>query len=165
MSIDPRQLPSQEDLNDVPLHPSLQVGHFGANWGIDPAYYDLDEIQIRAIELTLQGTRDGKIAEMLSIDRKTLWRWKTRDKDYGRALDDARTQLYSAIADRYRTLVLRATGVMAKFLEDSIDNNRFRAAYALLMMAGAFKPISAPSKKEAIELPRRPMPDLPPKVG
>ena len=101
---------------------------------------------------------------MLSIDRKTLWRWKTFDEDYRQALADARSQVYAAVADRYRAILLRATSVMAKFLEDPVENNRFRASYALLMMAACFKPappaLPAPGQSYSF-----PIPDLPPKVG
>jgi hypothetical protein len=72
----------------------------------------------------------------------TLWRWKTLDPNYRTALADARKQAFAGAADRYQHLLLRATDVLGKFLEDPMDNNRFRAAHALLMMAGNFRPQS-----------------------
>ena len=145
-----------------PLPP--QMGHSGADWDFYPAY-NLTDVQFRAIELTVQGLGDVQIAQMLSIDRKTLWRWKTFDEDYRRALSDARIQVHSAVADRYRTLLLRATSVMAKFLEDQAENNRFRASYALLMMAGCFKPLPLMPLAQSESLENWPPPELPPKVG
>jgi hypothetical protein len=52
--------------------------------------------------------------------------------------------------------------LVAKFLDDSAPNNRFRASYELLMMAICFKP---PAPPEIPDVDRFPMPELPPKVG
>jgi hypothetical protein len=115
-----------------------RVGNFEESWESLSPPYELTPLQFQAIDFTIQGMRDTQIAGLLSIDRKTLWNWKTHDPEYARALQDARMQVFSGIADRYRTLLMKATLVMAKFLDDSAPNNRFRASYALLMMAAAF---------------------------
>ncbi|MGD0464309.1 MAG: hypothetical protein ABSB74_17640 [Tepidisphaeraceae bacterium] len=144
-----------------PLPPEMGYSEIGCD--ILPAY-DLTDVQFRAIELTVQGLGDVQIAQMLAINRRTLWHWKSFNDEYRRALTDARIQVHSAVSDRYRTLLLRATSVMAKFLEDPSENNRFRASYALLMMAGCFKPIPllAAAQSESFNWPP---PELPPKVG
>lgn len=79
-------------------------------------------------------------------------------------------QIHSGVTDRYRTFLLRATGVLAKFLDDTEEDKRFRTAYALLMMAGCFKPIpprqstrSDRASRKALE--DEPYPMLEPKVG
>jgi hypothetical protein len=138
------------------------VGNSAESWESLSPPYELTGLQFRAIDYAIQGMRDTQIAELLSIDRKTLWNWKTHDPEYIRALQDARMQVFSSIADRYRTLLMKATLVMAKFLDDSAPNNRFRASYALLMMAACFKP-PAPPVMPAVD--DWPMPVLPPKVG
>jgi hypothetical protein len=125
------------------------MGHSEAFGEAFPGF-KITETQFHAIELTLLGMRDLQIADRLNINRKTLWRWRTLDTEYIRALEHARTQLYSDVADRFRTLLLKATLVMAKFLDDKEDGNRFRSAYALLMMAAKFRPAKPDS------------PDLPP---
>jgi hypothetical protein len=126
--------------------------------------YDLDEIQLRAVELTVEGFTDVQIATMLSINRRTLWRWKTHDEHYRRALADVRSQLHSAVSDQFRALLLRALTVLSEFLEDPSSNNRFRAAHALLTMASCFKS-PPPMLPAPVAPPRIPAPDLPYKMG
>jgi hypothetical protein len=139
------------------------MGHSGDEWDFSEID-DLTERQLRAIELTMQGHHDIQIAQMLNIDRKTLWRWKTLDDDYRRVLANARIQLYSAATDRYQILLGRATSILAKFLEDPAEQNRFRAALALLNMAGCFRPLS-PNYFPPSPPPEDSPPLLPPKVG
>ena len=152
--------PDFQDAEDPPPHPP-EMGHSGADWG-NYQTNDLDDLQFRAINLTIQGLGDVQVAKMLSIDRKTLWRWKTYDEDYRLALAEARSQIHAAVADRYRTLLMRATGVMAKFLDDTAENNRFRASYALLMMVGSFKPLPSPAPLPNQDYFPMPIPELPP---
>src|ERR1700675_2765407 len=42
----------------------------------------LSEVQIRAIELILQGLGDARIAKILEINRCTLWRWRSENFDF-----------------------------------------------------------------------------------
>ena len=115
---------------------------------------------MQAIDLTIQGFNDLEIADILSINRKTLWRWKTDDAEYSRALTDTRREIHASIADRYRSLLMRATEVMA-VLEDDADNNRFPPR-----AADDGRRLQAPPSP-----PRRPIEDffppqmLPPKMG
>jgi hypothetical protein len=152
---------SPEHVEGTPLPP--EMGPSENDWDLYRSY-DLTDIQFRAIELTIEGYSDVHIADMLSINRRTLWKWKTLNEDYRLALADARVQVHATVADRYRRLLLRATSVMAKFLEDPAENNRFRASYALLMMAGCFKPLPPmlPAQGQTLTFPP---PELPPKVG
>lgn len=82
MATDPLQpSASQQDSDPTFPLPPPQVGHSQIDGDFFPEY-NLDEVQFRAIELTVQGLGDVQIAEMLSINRRTLWRWKTLDEDY-----------------------------------------------------------------------------------
>jgi hypothetical protein len=135
-------------------------------WGICDAT-DLTDIQIRAIELAIQGLNDSQIAETLSISRKTIWRWKTFDENYRQVLTECRAQAHGYATDRYQVLLIRATSVLAEFLSDTNDNNRFRAAQVLLNMAGCFRPetkfVASSTSNPDDEY--WPEPQLPPKVG
>jgi hypothetical protein len=48
------------------------------------AWVNLDQIQIRAIDLIVQGMDDSDVARHLGLHRSTLWRWKTFNEDYRR---------------------------------------------------------------------------------
>ena len=171
----PRQnpIPSPDslppDLPPIDPPPGGDLGHPETRWDftdIDP----LSEIQLQAIELTMQGHTDVSIAQTLGINRRTLWRWKNLDDDYRRVLNNARIQLYATAADRYQMLLTRATGVMSQTLQDSAEEIRFRAAVAILNMAGSFRPLPPKyfltnDKALAREREPWPMPDLPEKVG
>jgi hypothetical protein len=145
------------------------VRHSETDWdfsGID----ELTEIQLRAVELTMQGHSDAQIARMLNIERRTLWRWKTLDPDYRRVLGNARIQLYAAATDRYQILLSRATAIIARFLNDPQDQRSFPAAVAVLNMAGCFKPLppryfQEPSPAALPDPQDFPEPVLEPKVG
>jgi hypothetical protein len=153
------------------------VGHSGDDWDFSQIS-ELTERQLRAIELTLEGLSDAQIAQRLSINRKTLWRWKTLDEDYRRILANARVQTYAAATDRYHTLLARATFVLGKYLQDPAEDRSFPAALAILNMAGAFRPLPpryfpTPTPPALPQPPRelpepyipRPEPELEPKVG
>jgi len=100
----------------------------------------LREVQIRSIELILQGLSDTEIAKKLKIGRNTLWRWKTQDDDFRNCLAASRQQLHAAAVDSYQNTLLRATGVLGEFLDDKIKRHRLRAAQIVLNMAGCFRP-------------------------
>jgi DNA-binding CsgD family transcriptional regulator len=142
------------------------LGQFETDWDFsqtDP----LTEIQLRAIELTLEGNTDVHIAQTLGINRRTLWRWKNLDNDYRGVLNNARIQHYAAAADRYQMLLNRATTILAQSLQDPANETRFRAAAVVLNMAGCFRPLPpkyfpAEDKSAAEDWPE---PVLPPKVG
>lgn len=140
------------------------MGHSETDWDICELL-NLSEIQLRAMELTAQGLTDITISEQLSINRKTLWRWKNFNDDYRLALWSARTQLYGSAADRCQNLLFRATAVLAKFLDDANDKNRLRAAQVLLQTARRFRPVqnlAAPKPETTLDWPP---PILEPKIG
>jgi hypothetical protein len=146
----------------IPETPPGGVGPSEAQWDLN-SFYGLTDIQVRAIELTVQGHPDTQIAQILSINRKTLWKWKNLNEEYKIALNTARTQAHAGVVDRYRTLLMRAVGVIAKVLEDPIEDKRYRAALALLNMAGSFRPLPIQSDPRPMDY--MPLPEFPPKVG
>lgn len=107
---------------------------------VNPNDWGLDEIQVYAISMTVSGMNDSQVARELGIERRTIWRWKTANPDYRAALHDARQQKYSTIGDRFNNIAREATDVLTAMLRDASAFNRYRAAQALLQMAGRFKP-------------------------
>jgi hypothetical protein len=141
--------------------PRGEMGHPGALCDIADEL-GIKDIQMRAIELIVRGMPQMQIARLLALDRKTLWRWKTFDPHYQYALYEARHEISAMATDRYQNLLVRATGVLGKFMDDPAEDKRYRAAQTVLNMAGNFRK-SVESK--VIERPKIPMPDLPYKMG
>jgi len=151
-------------------------GEIGTLGDIDPNYR-LSNCQCRAIELALDGLRWSQIAKTLGLNRKTLWRWKTQDPDFQQALAEARADRYGFAAERCQTFAGRAAAVLARYLDDSDDKLRLRAAQLLLQAASRFKtpalrpaypdypspPILTPPPTPPEPL--VPEPELEPKVG
>ncbi len=152
--------------------PGGEMGHSETHRDIAGAE-TISERQLQAIELTMLGYSDVHIAETLRINRRTLFRWRNLDDDFRRVLNNARIQMYASAADRYQTLLARATGIMSQCLQDPADENRFRAATLVLSMAGCFRPLPPkffPTRDKALPerkpKPKRwPEPQLPYKCG
>ena len=154
-----------------PPNPAQPHGPPGGNWDILGHDWDfsetdeLTELQLRAIELTMQGHSDLAYRPGTSIwTAKLSGDGKPSIDDYRRVLANARIQLYAAATDRYQVLLGRATSILAKFLEDPAEQNRFRAALAFLNMAGCFRPLSPNFFPPTPPL-ANPPPLLPPKMG
>jgi hypothetical protein len=105
---------------------------------------NLSPAQKEAIEMSVQGFKDTHIARHLRLTPRTLYRWKTDDPENRDALDQARWEAHSSIADRYRSLLSRATGIFRSCLDAADKDVQFRAAYALLTMSANFKPMPGP---------------------
>ena len=111
----------------------------------DDAYLaNLSPAQQRAVEMTVRGAKDTHIARELHLSTRTLYRWKTDDPEYIDALEQARMQTHFSVNDQFRSLLSRSTGIFNSCLRDSDKDVQFRAAHALLMMNGSFKPLPAP---------------------
>ena len=111
----------------------------------DDAYLaPLSPSQKKAVEMTVQGFKDTQIAREVHLSTKTLYRWKTGDPDYKFALEQARREAHYSIHDRYRSLLSRSTEIFSCCLKGADKDAQFRAAYALLIMSGSFKPPPEP---------------------
>jgi hypothetical protein len=109
--------------------------------------FNLSVLQVEAIGHALRGTRDSRIADILGIDRKTLWNWKMFNRDYRNALAVARDMLRSMAINQYQTTLAHATSVLEEYLNDSDHNRRFRAAQTVLQMAAIMKPDPLPPQE------------------
>jgi hypothetical protein len=147
---------------------SHKTGDFERTWENAPTN-NLSDIQIRAIELSVQGYTDTQTAQFLSINRRTLYEWKTHNEEYRETLAEARQQMHASVTDRYENIVFKATATLVKFLDDPTDASRMKAAQILLNIASRYKPI--PEKRQPKLTQKEianyyfPPPDLGPKVG
>ncbi len=142
--------PDHDPIPSAPREPApeetknfAESGENGTFGDIDPNY-QLSNTQCRAIELALSGARWSQIAKALDLNRKTLWRWKTQDDAFQKALADARADRHDFAVERCQTIATRAASVLADFLQDPADKNRMRAAQLLLQAAARFVPNQPP---------------------
>ncbi len=117
---------------DLPISSIPQKsGEFWGNLG-NARSFDLSERQLLAIDHTLRGVNDSRIAEILDIDRKTLWNWKTFNEDYRRALAEGRAALHAAVIDQLQATAAKALTAVDDLLDDSDEQTRLRAAQITL---------------------------------
>jgi hypothetical protein len=154
---------NEEYPDPIPETHPRDLGSSEIFYDIEPDF-DITDIQTRAIELTILGHNDSQVAQLLRINRRTLWTWKTQNPNYQRALSSARIQAHAGIIDRYRHLLLRASEILAQLLEDPSEEKRQRAALALLNMVGSFRP-PQPIQSNSRAQDYFPPPILPPQVG
>jgi hypothetical protein len=134
---------SNSDSPSAPSLPAIPLPHQnGELWGNSrPRSFNLTDLQLSAIDHTLRGVNDSRIAEILDIDRKTLWNWKTFNEDYRRALAEGRAALHAAVIDHLQPTAARAIDTLEDLLDDSDSQIRLRAAQTALRYVAALKPI------------------------
>jgi hypothetical protein len=154
----------QPALAQVSDENSSKTGENRAFSDIDPSYA-LSNPQCRAIELALDGKRWSQIARTLSVDPKTLWRWKTHDAMFIAALESAREDRRGFAVERCQTFATRATDVLGEALTDSSLPNRLRAAQILLNAAAKFNAQESRRAAANNNDDYWPEPQLGPKVG
>jgi hypothetical protein len=123
----------------LPVLPtSSKMAKNGEICGIKESF-NLSPLQLDAIRHTLLGTHQGRIAEILGIDRKTLWNWKKFNSDYRRALAVAREMLHDQVADQCQAVLARAVRVIEEYLDCADHDRRIRAVQLALKAAAHFK--------------------------
>jgi hypothetical protein len=168
-SPDPRDPASDSsNRNPPPANSAEEMQQNATDCSAYPPYpveqwVDLDNRQLHAIELMVQGLNDSRVADILDVQRSTVWRWKTFNVDFRRALADARAHSRATATDRYQGLLIRATDTLGKFLDAPEATYQFRAAQIVLSMAGSFHPMRMDQWPMGVPSFARPM--LPEKMG
>jgi hypothetical protein len=129
------QFPSPDPAFEIYPDPNPVDSRHSQTYSDTTAAQNLSDLQLRAIELIIQGHNDTQTARILSINPKTLWRWKNLDEDYRQALAEARHQFHATVTDRYENIVFKATAILLKFLDDPANSSRMKAAQILLNIA------------------------------
>jgi transposase-like protein len=93
----------------------------------------LNDRQLAAIEMLLQGKPFSEVAASMGIDPKTLYRWR-QDEIFREALNARRQEAWGGVIERLKDLVHPSLEVMAQHLADPYDRARFRAASAVLRL-------------------------------
>src|SRR3954465_11862412 len=103
--------------------------------------------QVRTVELLVTGSTDGAAAKVVGVHRVTVTRWRLYHLHFRAELNRRRQEVWGAAADRVRGLLGTAVDVVAGQLSSPDPAVQFRAAKALLGLAGAggFAPPDGPS--------------------
>jgi hypothetical protein len=86
--------------------------------------------QDTAIELLLQGQTDQSVADAISRDRATIWRWKTRVPFFMATLEARRQEVFGVAVQRLRNLLGRAIDNIAADIESGDVKSSFELVKA-----------------------------------
>lgn len=98
---------------------------------------DLTPQQLLAAALLAVGHSDSAVIQKLSIDRKTLYRWKHHNPLFQSHLSAAISDLWDTAASRIRSSLLRAVNELNRQMKDEDKLTRYRAARTFLTSAAA----------------------------
>jgi hypothetical protein len=90
--------------------------------------------QLNAVDLLAAGKTDKETAELLSLSRVCVTKWRLYDPAFQAALNVRRAEIWSVGAARLRALIPKALDVLAGELEKPDGPNRVKAAVALLRL-------------------------------
>ena len=101
----------------------------------DPAAIsdDLSPRQLSAIDLMLTGTTDVKIAEILQVDRRTLYNWRIRNPRFRQLLHERRTDLFNAHIDRFLASLSQSIESLTKQAANAYAPTSHRATRTILL--------------------------------
>jgi hypothetical protein len=123
--------------------PVTSLSHQGGKYWeppLVPRSFNLTDLQLLAIEHTLRGVNDSRIAEMLDISRKTLWNWKTFNEHYRRALAEGRAAVHASVIDRLQATAIKASDTIEDLLDDCDEKTRLRAAQIAMRAVADLRP-------------------------
>src|SRR5688572_10217778 len=111
----------------------------------------LDPRQRDAIELILLGRSDRAVAAAVKVHRVTVTKWRLYDPAFQAALNRRRQERWDNSEERVRSLLRRAVKVFERQLRSDDPDVCYRAAKALVQMAGAgrFAPPPLPADPAA----------------
>jgi hypothetical protein len=88
--------------------------------------------QLSAIDLLVTGKTDKETAELLSLSRTCITKWRLYDPVFQAALNRRRAEVWASGIDRLRALIPQALKALAEALESRHPPAKFRAACAVL---------------------------------
>src|SRR5215831_4625697 len=91
--------------------------------------------QLSAIDLLVSGKTDKETAELLSLSRTCVTKWRLYDPVFQAALNIRRAQVWGSGIDRLRSLIPKALDALADELENRDSPNRLKAAGEILRLA------------------------------
>jgi hypothetical protein len=91
--------------------------------------------QLNAIDLLASGKTDKETAELLSLSRTCVTKWRLYSPTFQAALNRRRAEVWGAGIDRLRNLIPKALDTLAEELEKPDGPNRLKAAVEVLKLA------------------------------
>jgi hypothetical protein len=91
--------------------------------------------QLNAIDLLASGKTDKETAELLSLSRTCVTKWRLYDPVFQAALNRRRAEVWGSGIDRLRSLIPKALDALADELENRDSPNRLKAAGEILRLA------------------------------
>jgi hypothetical protein len=91
----------------------------------------LDQQQERALSLIAEGLPDVRVAQVIQVDRRTIYRWR-RMPAFRRQLELLRKDLREAARDRLHQLLPAAFGLIERQFENPQRPEALRAATLVL---------------------------------
>jgi hypothetical protein len=76
--------------------------------------------------------RESEVAETVSVNRSTVWRWRTESSEFQAQLNSLRRERWAASIEQLRSLIPGALAVLQEELE---GDRRLRAASIILDLA------------------------------
>lgn len=92
--------------------------------------------QDNAVDWLVQGLSDREVSEKVGVSRATVCDWRNHNAVFQASLNRRRADLFAEGADRLRTLVGRAVGVLGAGLDSQDERIRQSAALAVLKTVG-----------------------------
>jgi hypothetical protein len=113
----------------------------------------LTQRQWLAIDLLVLGKTDDAVASGLHVARSTVTRWRLYHPAFIAELNRRRSELWTASADRFRSMFYEATELLRNELLTAPDGERrFRAAVAISRLVGAAKAVRPTGPMSADEI-------------
>ena len=116
-----------------------------AHPGEPPAVARLSSTQTAALRAMVAGKPLNQAAADAGVDRTTLYRWRTRDRDFAEALTDWRMDSYLHSRDRMMAIADEAIDAV----HNGVKKGDARLAFRLLLDLGrSVKPAAAPAPRQ-----------------
>ena len=100
-----------------------------------------------AIEMILLGQTDIAGAKALTVNRKTIYRWRVEDERFRDVLVQRRREVFENATDRLRAPLESALNVLGRQVADAYHPTSHRAARTLLTLAQVGQAVAAAKRR------------------
>ena len=98
----------------------------------------LNQNQLNAIEMLLQGRNDGEVADTVGVSRQTVNEWKNHDPHVIAEINLRRKMIWESQVERLRGLIAGAVDVLELDLQSNDPKDKRTAAIHILRCVGLY---------------------------